>query len=449
VSTPQIYLPFNPGDSNPFTPGTTPPGFPSTPPWLPPPVGPDTNYAPQDPGDYAAPPQPTVPPVAPGAGASPGQPGSQPGTFYDTASGWLGVGVGSIFGSRRYKPSRFQKELIAAARRVGLSAVRGAASAFGTFERVATETTALVPYEAGMGFLGAARDVARRSLYGIGIATAIDAMFPPSLSDTDQFPLPLKILAQGPMARTVREMVYRDEFKRARRTPNDAVQQLLQRGPDVILGERPPTLVEKFDRLAPDLGIGRILNPSGWTPFRTAPNATVITATAPGFNDYVPPPDVTPGDLAKIAAIGPPVTSTSSSTSSSSSPSSGPRAGKGGTLPPGHIRWGVIGVGLGAIVGANFILPRVFGSSSSSGFVAPGVPTPATAPQPTVTVQPSGNVAPQYFGGDSFGGGNYCEPRPRGPRRKCLERAPVAWRAGRNKGKAAGSKCVRYAQRKT
>lgn len=39
----------------------------------------------------------------------------------------------------------------------------------------------------------------------------------------------------------------------------------------------------------------------------------------------------------------------------------------------------------------------------------------------------------------------YCEPRPRGPRRKCLQRAPVRFSGGPRKGKAAGTKCIRYA----
>lgn len=39
----------------------------------------------------------------------------------------------------------------------------------------------------------------------------------------------------------------------------------------------------------------------------------------------------------------------------------------------------------------------------------------------------------------------YCEPKPRGPRRKCLQRAPVRFSGGPRKGKAAGTKCIRYA----
>jgi len=37
-----------------------------------------------------------------------------------------------------------------------------------------------------------------------------------------------------------------------------------------------------------------------------------------------------------------------------------------------------------------------------------------------------------------------CKPKKRGPRRECLERAPIKWAGGRRKGKAAGTKCVRW-----
>lgn len=38
-----------------------------------------------------------------------------------------------------------------------------------------------------------------------------------------------------------------------------------------------------------------------------------------------------------------------------------------------------------------------------------------------------------------------CKPKRRGPARKCLERGQVIYKSGRYKGKAAGSKCIRYA----
>lgn len=37
-----------------------------------------------------------------------------------------------------------------------------------------------------------------------------------------------------------------------------------------------------------------------------------------------------------------------------------------------------------------------------------------------------------------------CKPKRRGPKRRCLERAQVAWKTGRYKGKNAGTRCVRW-----
>lgn len=37
-----------------------------------------------------------------------------------------------------------------------------------------------------------------------------------------------------------------------------------------------------------------------------------------------------------------------------------------------------------------------------------------------------------------------CKPKRKGPKRRCLERAQVAWRSGRYKGKLAGTRCVRW-----
>lgn len=53
------------------------------------------------------------------------------------------------------------------------------------------------------------------------------------------------------------------------------------------------------------------------------------------------------------------------------------------------------------------------------------------------------NVAPVGYGTST----GLCPPcgKRRGRARKCLERGSVAWRTGRYKGKAAGSKCIRFA----
>lgn len=79
--------------------------------------------------------------------------------------------------------------------------------------------------------------------------------------------------------------------------------------------------------------------------------------------------------------------------------------------------------------------------------IAPPIDTPSS-PSPLTPLQPSPIGFATYYGG-GFTGTNYCEPKPRGPRRKCLERAPVKFSGGRRKGKAAGTKCLRWEARKS
>lgn len=139
------------------------------------------------------------------------------------------------------------------------------------------------------------------------------------------------------------------------------------------------------------------------------------------------------------------------STTSSSPPLP---AGSSSQTVPGRtrgiagVRWGTIAIGAGAIVAANALLPRVF-ASRSSGITNSGAPLPIIAgPANPVSTSPTvGSFAVSGFGG--AGSAAYCARTPRGPRRKCLERAPVAWRSGQRKGKAAGTKCIRYATRRS
>jgi hypothetical protein len=184
-------------------------------------------------------------------------------------------------------------------------------------------------------------------------------------------------------------------------------------------------------------------------PLRDAINSSrnAIQRQAPSQTQGSAPPGMVPG---QIVGVGPPAPSPSTSSSPTSSRSvSGP-----GRLPSPSIRWGYIGIGAGAIVAANYLLPRLFSSTNSQTTVAP-VPGSAFSPigsnagnsgselnAPTV-----GSFAVSGFGG--AGAAAYCTPRSSGPRRKCLERAPVAWRSGSRRGKAAGTKCIRYAQRRT
>lgn len=77
-----------------------------------------------------------------------------------------------------------------------------------------------------------------------------------------------------------------------------------------------------------------------------------------------------------------------------------------------------------------------------------GVPSPVVPEiTPTPTITPS--LTPLATGMLSWSGGYGnasmdCNCKPRGPRRKCLERAPVKFSGGRRKGKPAGTKCLRW-----
>lgn len=83
------------------------------------------------------------------------------------------------------------------------------------------------------------------------------------------------------------------------------------------------------------------------------------------------------------------------------------------------------------------------------------VPPPATLPSgPSVTpgMLPFTPGQPMTFTGGGGGvvtgsrtQGCDCKPKRRGKPRKCLERGAVAWRTGRYKGRAAGTKCIRWA----
>lgn len=106
--------------------------------------------------------------------------------------------------------------------------------------------------------------------------------------------------------------------------------------------------------------------------------------------------------------------------------------------------WPWIGLGLG--------VAGLAGRSRSSQTLPTGsfsLPVdPITAGNTAATTYTS----TQTSGAGAWGGGwgsQTCEPAKRGPRRKCLQRAPVKFSAGPRKGKAAGSKCLRFSTRKS
>jgi hypothetical protein len=86
---------------------------------------------------------------------------------------------------------------------------------------------------------------------------------------------------------------------------------------------------------------------------------------------------------------------------------------------------------------------------------APGTTSPTTlgtgmAPQLGAAIGASPSTVTYLTGIESRGVASrqdscHCKPKRRGPARRCLERGTVAWKTGRYKGRAAGSKCIRYA----
>lgn len=111
------------------------------------------------------------------------------------------------------------------------------------------------------------------------------------------------------------------------------------------------------------------------------------------------------------------------------------------TLPPWV--WPVVG-GLGTIALAR---------RSRSSFTLPvtslsGVSDPLTTP---LTNAPSAStasaVSPLVFvqSGIQSDDGCNCSSKKRGKKRRCLARAQLTWRSGPKKGKAAGSRCYRFA----
>ena len=400
-------VPQNPGGTTTANPPTYDPGYDP---------GSQTGGG-ADVGGPAPPSSPTQPPG--GSGATP--------SIYDNGLAFFGAMTNPFFRVvRRVQKTRLTRFLESEAR-VGLEAMKGwwaGQQTFASMVRTSTE---------GRIFPNIARALTRELPVGL----IIESLIPTISSDTDQFPLPMSALSNLAFSRQVRGMVG-DQKRRELRQPSPAVR-ALELPVFTTLGERPPNFVERAERII-EGGIGRILNPAGWVPnsaFRVAPNATVITGSTPGFNDEKPGPTLQ--EMAETAAVGPQV---AARTPASSSTSSSPAASAV------HVRLGPLFIGLGAIVAANVIASR----AGRGGAPAPIVPGPAVLnpPAATITPTPATDVSPYSGSGFGSGYGNaYCASTPRGPRRKCLERAPVSWRSGTRKGKAAGTKCLRYAQRRS
>ena len=108
--------------------------------------------------------------------------------------------------------------------------------------------------------------------------------------------------------------------------------------------------------------------------------------------------------------------------------------------------------GLGTLILLIEANQRRGGGSPSP--IIPGAPVPVPVPTPTPTATPStptltpfNPVLLGFSGGGA--GGDECNCAPRGPRRKCLQRAPVKFTGGPRKGRPAGTKCIKFSARRS
>ena len=104
------------------------------------------------------------------------------------------------------------------------------------------------------------------------------------------------------------------------------------------------------------------------------------------------------------------------------------------------------GLVLGSLAGGWAIQQLLYGGGSTV-----AAPPAIVAPSPVQSPVPVANLGLTAFNAGFVGsaGTTGCTCKPRGPRRKCLQRAPVRWSGGPRKGRAAGTRCIRYATRKS
>lgn len=105
-------------------------------------------------------------------------------------------------------------------------------------------------------------------------------------------------------------------------------------------------------------------------------------------------------------------------------------------------QWIAVGLGVGGLSS------RSSRSSSTVDPLSSGALTSLEEALRTSLVGSSSQVQVAPGGAGAWGttsSSQYCQPKPRGPRRKCLQRAPVRFSGGPRKGKSAGTKCIRYA----
>ena len=102
--------------------------------------------------------------------------------------------------------------------------------------------------------------------------------------------------------------------------------------------------------------------------------------------------------------------------------------------------WAGVGAGIGLLA---LLQGRRRGSRSS--LTLPLSPTGVSDPLTDVVSSALPSQPVFLSGSELVDDPCNCAPRRRGKKRKCLAKAQLTWRSGPKKGKAAGSKCYRFA----
>lgn len=405
-------------------------------------------------GDTVAPsPNPQTP--VPGAPIpNPPQPAPS-GTIFTELGSFFGAG--SLFGSRRYRPSRFEKDIARLATRVGMNAIRGAFTAardyFGRPPPAETSTfvsTKVLPALERVG-MGAGVAVGLAAL-DFGLMWAAPNPFQ-SLGEDKGGMFPVSRLSDPTFSRFVREKVRQQiaAERNAASVPDQTrsnaqimIEEPFTIPPTAYPDYRPNTGLNLLKQIATDTLFGTNLGPFYLGQGRQNRGlGPLITPRADKLQPFTLPLDMG-GDSADVTSVPGEPASTSSSPASSSPATPATTAAH---KPLGifqRIPGLPLALGLGGIAASAIVLSGRNRGGGTPAFIAPAAPI--TTPSQNVTPQ-TGVPALMVGNFQGVGSSGDCGCGPRGPRRKCLERAPVTWRSGRNKGKAAGSKCVRYAQR--
>lgn len=408
---------------------------------------PEPYYPPAEPEPYYPPPsgpaEPWSPPAPDDSWGQPIPPGVVQEQPYSDPNGWIGAGLGSwLFGGpyqrRLTKRQRLARQVDNLLQKAVRSTVRVTIDQAGTV--IST------PRVWGIGARIAAG-------VGAAILSGIDVLWPS----------PLGIGTLDPRDRKREQEDAEDLFRKNAQVDPYGFYERKTGG----IANHPVQRIGVPDKEFP-LGREQNVNVGGaMTPFPTFPEVPkpVQDRGRRGIEKYIRDraeralKRAVPDDLRPyVPDLGPPSPAAAPSTTTrpapTATPSSSPRvSSRGGGLPTGIPLYLAIGL-ISAVVpglfrrsGGQNPLSAVPGTPVFPDPLSPAPPTPGTDPL-TPTIPTSVGFPSIYTSGGSWGGTDYCTPKPRGPRRKCLERAPVKYSGGRRKGKAAGTKCLRWEARK-